>query len=261
MSTVYGSDVVNFVYSGMVSANNVSTYNAVVTGVDNANYFFNAGAANAEREWSITKKQLTVTFTGDNDKTYSTEAQGVTASVEGFVSGEAQGFGADSFTYTGSSMAGVKVGATATAMNLTFSATNAGTYNVAIDSTSLANYSIVGKSTSFTINKQRISFMLVGENTDNIYATYNGEKQYGTWTVGGFYSSDLNGISMDDFTVKLGGIQTNDVSGSLSGGLYQIKVALSDGVTNAGSYEIEIGGFTYSHSVCLFSASEGTKIW
>lgn len=240
---VYPADTVNFTYAvgaDTVRATNADTYTARITGVDNPNYYFNTNTAAAERQWTITKKPLTVVFSAVPSITYNGTQQGISATVTGIVSTDLTKFKFEDFLYEGKSdILAVKHQAitNGSQLKLTFSAVNAEKYTAAVSGISKSagliyqNYTLTGASKQFTISPKVISFV-----NDNSY-TYNGKEQSLVLKVAGIVASDLEKVRLDQFAK--GETSQPIVNGLVSGDHYHLVIK----GTNAGNYNVGVDSF------------------
>ncbi len=241
---VFNGDTVNFTYAkgaDTVTATNADTYTARINGVDNPNYTFDIESAKAELAWKINKRVLSVAYSVPATIVYNGQQQGVIATVTNLVAADVSKFTNESFLYADKSDI-LKVVETAGAvgsgqLTLTFTAKDAANYTASVSGLNEAaglvyqNYTLVSAKKEFTIQPKTISFV-----NDRTY-TYTGLEQSLSFKVTGIVSSDLAGLSADQFNGTSG--KSAIVGGSVSGSDYVLTVK----GTNAGTYNIGVDSF------------------
>ena len=210
--------------------------------------------------WTIAKKTLTFSLSGETSYDYNAADQGATFVIEGLVNGESLTF---TYTFMGTgSVSGLKVNGTEVTNNstsktvtvtddFTFTGLNASSYtimvtNVANGTADLGNYDYTtpffGK--SFSINKKQLTINWIiqdssetlatsAETTASYYTTYNGK----TWSV----TASLVGVCTGD-TVTMGSVAFNDTAKNADH--YTATATLTSGTAN---YEIDT-----AYATCYF---------
>lgn len=245
-------DQVAFTYNTKAEFSNKATnagkYKAQIVGVDNDNYFFNTEST---YEWEITKKALTVGYSGNN-LTYNAGKQGITATIGGFATSDVDSFVKDDFNYEGKSE-NVELSVLADSDNnefeITFKALNAGSYDVAIKGLSqtssnelLKNYTLSASNSSFTIHPQTIGF-------EKESYEYNGSEQELYVKVTGVFASDVESLDLSQFDTTA--TDCKEVGG---------KFALVYKGTNAGDYPVQVNSFNYTNTNYKFDGTLSDNI-
>lgn len=215
-------DTVNFNYvtggTEVVSATKAGSYRSKIAGVNNTNYTFDPETGDkATFDWNITKKKLILSFGENESLTYNGQAQGVTATVTGFVGGDESHFEKNFFQYTAENLTDTPSNSGGNYI-IKFTATNAATYTVTftglnseVSDEVLANYELQTSGStmekSFTIAQKQLTF-----NTAFRTYTYDGTTQNLYLAVEGIAASDLAGVQLSQFgTTATGGQQVSGV--------------------------------------------------
>lgn len=234
ISGVLDADEVSFVYfynnDSVNKATDAGTYRAKITGVSNDNYRYNTTDSKATFDWEIKKKKLTVTFDSGSDYTYNGEKQTRTAEISGFMGDDASALSNVRYFDISTDCAGKSAALSGENVVITFTATNAGTYEMTFNgmasSVSVENYSLSSSTRYFTINKKELSFTSRGY-------TYNGSEQDLEINVGNLMKEeDRTLANLDAFTY------TNCTVNPSSGSNGSIVVKGKD----AGTYKVTISG-------------------
>ncbi len=227
-------DEVSFVYSdnndSVNTATNAGTYTAEIKGVSNANYCYNKNGIDSKATfaWEIKKKELKVTFDSGSDYTYNGEKQTRTAEISGFMGDDASALSNVGCFYISTGCAGKSAARSGENVVITFTATNAGKYEMTFNGmdSSVQNYSLSSSTRDFTINKRKLSF------TSSEY-TYNGSEQNLEINVGNLMKEeDRTLANLDAFTYT--NCTVNPSSGSNGGIVVKGK--------DAGTYKVTVTG-------------------
>lgn len=237
ISGVCDGDEVGFLYSGNL-ATNAGSYTAEITGIngaDSANYVFTPNASST-KSWAVAKKVLNVSVSDYSVFVYNGAANFVSATVSGFVSGDAEDFVLGDFNYETNATA-VRLlpfaGAEDTALVIDFGATNVldGGYgfeligfNSESENALLSNYTLGGTiEKTFRIDPKPIEV----RPAEGAYA-YNGREQNLFLYVDGVVAKDRANIS---FAIGEGGSKVEDTTN----GVFICYVGI-----NAGSYPTSV---------------------
>lgn len=221
------------------SETNAGEYQAQIIGVDSANYLFDLNTAqNVTFSWSITKRELSVTYNTPT-LTYNGTAIGINATIGNFVSSDLSSFDKDSFLYEGMTSSltvgtTVPVAATRT-LTIPFTAINSDSYTAAIsginseDETLFNNYTVAttNATSTFTISPKPLTVI-----TDQTNHVYTAAAQKLTLTVKGILQRDIDHIQKSNF------LGTEAVEMEKSG----TDVVLVYYGTAAGTYPVAVSG-------------------
>ncbi|MBQ9145542.1 MAG: hypothetical protein IJX70_03665, partial [Clostridia bacterium] len=247
------------------SAKNAGTYTVSITGlvaivggqenIDNYSYTPNSGTL------TINKRTLTANFAALDTPTYNGKRlEGVTLTVSGAVAGETIKLTNTTAAWKNSVKGSVldNSGLTPTAATLSLTADNTGTMSqtysaksagyytvsVALDD-SMGNYTLVSKSTNFTINQRAISVSWSGTSTE---LTYNGALQ----TIATVTFSNL--VAGETLALSSTAVTKYDTGTAMSGSGLTPTAALSLKANASGvvsqTFEAAKAGF-YSVSLAL----------
>lgn len=236
-------DFVDFKYSteesNIRTATNSGDYTAKIIGVNNPNYTFDVDANNATYNWSILKRNITLSYIPPVLE-YDGKSKSMMISVNNLVEKDVTLLSPSDFDFTGThGSVGIDTEVVDNELKVSFSAVDAHAYEVVFNGLNvgeiISNYTLTKENYSLIIKPKSINFRVDNERT----LTYNGYEQENIVIVEGLLEKDLNATKIEDFKSNSSVISR----GSVKDDTYRLYFKAKD----AGTYSYSINGFNNSN--------------
>lgn len=220
---------IELVYGGTFAATNVGSYEASVSGMNNANYQFDQEDDQSVFAWNIDQRALSSSFSVPEELIYNGNIQTVSLNITGFAGSDHEAFNISSFNdIIGTPSADISVSDDESGnFRIVFGIKDAGNYALSVgnDLTNVNevynNYTFEGASVNVTVEKR----LLADPEITKGYV-YDGTEQTLELVYSGFYNEDAKNVMFEGIN---GGPSADGKS-----------YVLTTSGTNAGEYELAI---------------------
>lgn len=224
------TEIVGDTFKFKLSATNVGDYSCAINSTTLVNYEIDA----TEASLSITKAPLTIKYSSVNTYTYDGLAKTYVATVSGFMRQEADNVNDNTFSVSSSYTTYVPMQGK---VQLTFTATDAGTIDCSLRGINNNNYSIDVQSEKYlTINPAQLTYNW----DENVNSIYNNNNKTLNVTISGFANGQESFVNTSTFDA--------DYTYSVESADYG-SVVLSFSAKLAGEYDCDITGLNNTSSI------------
>ena len=232
---------------------NVGTYTTSITGINNSDYTFKDGIQ-LSQDWTITKKNLSISWNSATTKTFNGETQIYDFTISGLARTDVQNANNSLQLNTSSLVFTTEQKPNDGALKVKVEAKNVGDYNIQILGFNDNNYE--ASTILLTSREVKINPAVINAQWSNKTLTYNGASQAMELALTGFFNDDAKQYTRNNITQKMTYVSDGSI-GLIDNNDRKVTIGFSS--IDAGEYTTTINSIVSNYNNYVLNSENMTS--